>query len=118
VHAKAAWHEVTLASILSGTDPFPTRDLASFFFAAGVLVVAGRRLPPAWSFFAALCLLPPLALGILGMPRYTSVCFPIFAATGAILARCPVAVRVLVLAAFAVVLVLFAARILALELMP
>jgi hypothetical protein len=118
VHAKAAWHEVTLGSILAGTDRFPVRDLAPLGFAMVVLALAGRRLPVAWLCFTALCLLPPLALGILGMPRYTSVCFPVFVATGILLASAPVALRVATLATFAVALLLFAERVFLVRYMP
>jgi hypothetical protein len=118
VHAKAAWHEVTLASLLAGADALPMRDLSAFVFAAVVLALTWRRLPVAWLVFAGLALLPSLALGILGMPRYTSICFPVFAATGTLLARCPVAVRIAVLGASGAALFLFADRIFRLELMP
>jgi hypothetical protein len=83
-----------------------------------VLVLAGWRLPLAWLFFTALCLLPSLGLGILGMPRYTSVCFPLFAATGAFLARRGPLFRCAVLASFALVLLVFANRIFILRNMP
>jgi hypothetical protein len=118
VHAKSAWHEVTLLSILEGRDPVPLRDLAPLGFAVVVLAATWRRLPAAWLGFAALCLLPSLALGILGMPRYTSVCFPVFAAFGTLLARWPLPLRVAALGTSAVLLLLFAERVFLLESMP
>jgi hypothetical protein len=111
VHAKAAWHEVTLGSILAGTDPAPIRDLAPLGLAAIVLALAWRRLPVAWLAFVALCLLPSLGLGILGMPRYTSVCFPVFVAIGTLLASAPLVIRLAALTTFAVALLLFAERV-------
>jgi len=118
VHAKSAWRETTLATILGGRDPIPRLDGAPFVFVAVVLALAGWRLPAAWLLFTALCVLPSLGLGILGMPRYTSVCFPLFSATGTILARRGPLLRVAVLAFFALLLLLFANRIYLLRNMP
>lgn len=117
-HAKAAWREVTLTSLLGGTDRVPKIDLAAFAFAAGVLALAWRRLPVEWLLYAALALLPSLALGLLGMPRYTAACFPLFVAAGIVLARLPRAARVAALAASAAALAFLARRILLLEHMP
>jgi hypothetical protein len=118
VHAKSAWRETTFATILGGRDPIPRIDGAPLVFVAVVLAFAGWRLPPAWLLFTALCVLPSLGLGILGMPRYTSVCFPLFSATGTLLARRGPLFRCAVLGFFAVVLLLFANRIFLLRNMP
>ena len=118
VHAKAAWHEVTLASLLAGTDRLPKLDLAPFALAVVVLALAWRRLPAGWLVLAALSLLPSLGLGILGMPRYASSCFPVFVAGGMALARLPRAAVAALLAAFAFALVSFGMRVLLAEHMP
>lgn len=89
VHAKAAWAETTLGGVLAGRDTFPKLDLAVFALAAAVLLATVRRLPVSWLAFAALWIVPSLFLGILGMPRYVSICFPVFAAAGLLLARAP-----------------------------
>lgn len=118
VHAKSAWRETTIATILSGRDPVPRLDGAPLVFVAIALAVAGWRLPLPWLVFTALCVVPSLGLGILGMPRYTSVCFPLFSATGIFLARRGPLFRVAVLAFFAYLLLLFANRIFLLRNMP
>lgn len=118
LHAKAAWSEISLGGIVAGRDPFPKLDLAAFVFAAAVLLVAAPRLPLAWLLFAALWLLPSLLLGILGMPRYVSVCFPVFAAAGLLLGRAPASARLGILAVSAAGLLLLAVRISSLRMMP
>ena len=117
-HAKAAWHEVTLASLLSGTDRLPKIDLAALASAAVVLALAWRRLPAGWLLYAALALLPSLGLGLLGKPRYTAACFPLFVAAGIVLARLPRPAQVAALACSAAGLVFLARRILLTEHMP
>jgi hypothetical protein len=118
VHAKGAWHEVTLASLLAGRDRLPKLDLAALAFALPVLAVAWRRIPAGWLILAAATLLPPLALGVLGMPRYTAACFPLFFACGVVLARLPRPARAVVLAGFAAGLLFLGRRILLVEHMP
>jgi len=118
LHAKAAWSEISLGGIVAGRDPFPKLDLAAFVFAAAVLLVAAPRLPLAWLLFAALWLLPSLLLGILGMPRYVSVCFPVFAAAGLLLGRAPASARLGILAVSAAGLLMLAVRISSLRMMP
>ena len=118
VHAKAAWREVTLASLLAGTDPVPKADLAPLALAALLLALAWRRLPGEWLVFAALALLPSLGLGILGMPRYAAACFPVSVAAGIVLARLPQSSRVVALGCAALALFLVAQRIFVAEQMP
>lgn len=118
VHAKAAWHEVTLASLLAGADRLPKLDLAPLVLAALVIGLAWRRLPPGWLVLAALTLLPSLALGILGMPRYTAACFVVFVACGFALARLPRGAAAAVLVAFAFGLMALGVRVLRAEHMP
>ncbi len=89
VHAKAAWAETTLGGVLAGRDVFPKLDLGVFASACAVLLATARRLPASWLAFAALWIVPSLFLGILGMPRYVSICFPVFAAAGLLLGRVP-----------------------------
>jgi len=92
VHAKAAWAETTLGGVIAGRNVLPKLDLAAFALAAGCLLACARRLPPSWLAFAVLWIVPSLFLGILGMPRYVSSCFPVFAAAGLLLARAPRAI--------------------------
>lgn len=118
VHAKAWWHEVTVASLLAGADRLPKLDLAPLALAAVVLGLAWRRLPSGWLVLAALMLLPSLGLGILGMPRYTAACFVVFVACGMALARLPRGAAAGVLALFAFGLLAFGLRVLRAEQMP
>lgn len=116
--AKAAWHEVTIGALLAGDERPPKIDLAALAFAISVLVLAWRRLSADWLLYAALALLPSLGLGILGMPRYTAACFPLFVAAGIVLARLPRPLRVTALACSAAGLVFLAQRILLTRHMP
>lgn len=116
--AKTAWHEVTLAALLAGAERLPKLDLVPLAFAAGVLALAWRRVPGDWRLYAALALLPSLGLGLLGMPRYTAACFPLFFAAGVLLARLPRPLQVASLVASAAGLVFLARRILLTEHMP
>lgn len=117
-NAKAAWHEVTLASLLAGRDVPPKLDLAPLALAVALLALAWRRMPPGWLVLAALALLPSLGLGILGMPRYTAACFPVFVACGIVLARLPRGAAMAVLGTFAFGLATFGLRVLRAEHMP
>lgn len=116
--AKAAWHEVTIGALLAGRERLPKIDLAALAFAFGVLALAWRRLSADWLLYAALALLPSLFLGLLGMPRYTAACFPLFVAAGIVLARLPRPLRVAALACSAAGLVFLAQRILLTRHMP
>jgi len=118
VHAKAAWHEVTLVSLLSGADSLPKLDAAPLVLAVLVIGLAWRRLPAGWLVLAALTLLPSLGLGILGMPRYTAACFVVFVAGGMALARLPRGAVAAILAAFAFGLLSLGVRVLRSEHMP
>jgi hypothetical protein len=99
-------------------DPLPKIDLAPIAFAAVVLALSWRRLPGAWLLLAALMLLPSFGLGVLGMPRYTAACFPLFVAAGIVLARLPRAARVALLGCAALALLYVARRIVSAEQMP
>lgn len=61
------------------------------------LVVTVRRIPRAWTVFGALVLLPPFALGVVGLARYANHTFPVFVSSGLILERLPRPARVVVL---------------------
>ncbi len=50
---------------------------------------AGGSSRGAWTLYAALYLLPPLALGVVGLARYSAECFVPFVVAGALLARWP-----------------------------
>jgi len=104
--AKSSWGEVTLGNLL-----FPTADYGALVhFGLGVVAIAAvvverRRLPAPWLVLTALYLLPPLALGVIGLGRYTNECFAPFVAFGNLLARLPMQLRGLLLAASAAGLV-------------
>jgi hypothetical protein len=74
--AKSAWHEISLWKYVRD----PADLIASWNLVIGVLAVVlyvyqRRRQPVAWSVHAYLTLLPALALGLVGLVRYTSQCF-------------------------------------------
>jgi hypothetical protein len=52
-------------------------------------VVLRRRIPLAWQVFAAIWLLPPLVVAVVGMGRYSNECFPAMAAIAMVLSRFP-----------------------------
>lgn len=118
VHAKAAWAETTLGGVLAGSDTLPKLDLGMFGIAVTLLLGTSRRLPASWLVFAALWIVPSLFLGILGMPRYVSACFPVFAAAGLLLARFPRTIDGPLLAAGASGLAFLAWRIASGRMMP
>ncbi|HEX6310121.1 MAG TPA: hypothetical protein VF152_00675, partial [Acidimicrobiia bacterium] len=117
--AKSSWGEVTLANLL-----FPVADYGALVhFALAVVALAAvvverRRLPVAWIALAALYLVPPLALGVIGLGRYTNECFPPFVAFGNLLARIPPGLRAFLLVASATVLVACATAVIRYDYVP
>jgi hypothetical protein len=118
LRAKSAWAEVTALSVLSGRHALPTVDTASGAFAVLSIAVAWRRIPAAWIVLAVLWLLPPLVLGILGLPRYVATCFPVFVAVGYISQRVRPVLVGSALAVFAAGLAVLTARIGSGRMMP
>jgi hypothetical protein len=86
-HAKAAWHEVTLAGLVSHASRPAVVHLVLASIAAAFLVAARRRLPASWQVLGVLSLVPSLALGVVGLGRYANECFPVFAAGADWMAR-------------------------------
>jgi hypothetical protein len=85
--AKRAWDELTIVRFV---QTWPRDALPHVFVAAlaiTLVVVAVRRLEPAWVVFAACYLLPSLALGLVGLGRYSGECFPVLVACGIALER-------------------------------
>jgi hypothetical protein len=89
VKAKEAWDELTVVEVFQVNVHWPLPHL--FLGIAAVLAVwlGWRILPWHWIAFAALYLLPPLFLGVVGMARYAAECFVPFVTAGALLARWP-----------------------------
>ncbi len=86
-HAKKAWHEVTLPTLLSRPTPNAVLHLFVAALAVGLVVAARRVIPRSWSWLTGLYLTPSLALGVIGMARYATDCFPPAVAAGAVLER-------------------------------
>jgi hypothetical protein len=100
-HAKRAWNEITIVGFVQtwARDALPHVVVA--VLAIGLIVVAVRRLQPAWIVFAACYLLPSLGLGLVGLGRYSGECFPVLIACGIALERVPRAMAAILLAASA-----------------
>jgi hypothetical protein len=100
-HAKRAWNELTIVGFVQtwARDALPHVVVA--VLAIGLIVVAVRRLQPAWIVFAACYLLPSLGLGLVGLGRYSGECFPVLIACGIALERVPRTMAAFLLAASA-----------------
>jgi Mannosyltransferase (PIG-V) len=107
-HAKHAWHELTLLGLFERNRIAGTVHLLLACAAVAAIVAVRERIPRSWSVLTVLYLVPSLALGIIGLGRYTTECFPPFAAGGELLARQRRPVRGAVFTAFVVTQVFFA----------
>ena len=87
--AKSAWHEVPLVEAVIHLRAHALPHVACAAVVVFALVVERHRLPLAWKVFAALWLLPPLILAVVGMGRYANECFPAMAAVALVLSRFP-----------------------------
>jgi len=85
--AKAGWDEVQLNEFLA--DPVIGVTVHALVGLGGVLavVLAARKLPVAWTLLAAVLILPSLALGIIGLGRYTNEAFPVAMAMAVLAGR-------------------------------
>jgi hypothetical protein len=99
--AKGAWNELTIVGLVQtwGRDALPHLVVAAV--AITLVLVAARRLQPAWIVFAACYLLPSLGLGLMGLGRYSGECFPVLVACGIALERVPRTISAILLAASA-----------------
>jgi hypothetical protein len=89
VTAKAAWHEVNIVGFLERPTPNAALHLSVAALALVVVLVSRRRHPREWSWFTFLYIVPSLALGVVGLARYTTETFPPFIAAGALVAKRP-----------------------------
>ncbi len=102
ISAKGAWDEISIVEALTRAyAKFVGAHLVLGVAALGVVAVAAltrRGLPWPWILFTAAYLLPPFAVGLVGMGRYSNECFVPFVAAGIFMARWrrPVAVALLV----------------------
>jgi hypothetical protein len=89
VHAKQAWDEITVVEVVRQHMKWPLPHLV-LGVAAIVAIGLGRKLVPwPWVLFGVLYLAPPLALGVVGLARYSAECFVPFVTAGSLLARWP-----------------------------
>jgi hypothetical protein len=102
-HAKKAWHEVTLPTLLGHPTPNAVLHLFAASLAVGLVLAARRVIPRSWSWFTGLYLAPSLALGVIGLARYATDCFPPVIAAGALLERRSNRVTVTVITALALI---------------
>jgi hypothetical protein len=108
--SKAGWEEMTLVEFV--TDPL-FQPLAVFHVVAFVVFVVPyalrfRSQPPAWGVIVVLTIAPPLALGVIGLARYSVLAFPMAFATAEVLSRQRLWIRVLGLTVGAIALVALA----------
>ncbi len=85
--AKAGWPEVTALDFLNKLHKYAIPHVALALAAVAAAVVMWRKLPRSWLVLTALYLVPPLFIGIVGLGRYATECFPPFVAAGELLAR-------------------------------
>jgi hypothetical protein len=106
--AKRAWNELTIVQFVQTwpRDALPHIVVAAL--AIALIVVAARRLQPAWVLFAACYLLPSLGLGLVGLGRYSGECFPVLVACGIALERAPRTITAILLATSATAMALVA----------
>jgi hypothetical protein len=86
-NAKSGWPEVTIVDFVNKLHKYAIPHLALALAAIAAVVVMWRKLPRAWLVLTALYLVPPLFIGIVGLGRYATECFPPFVAGGELLAR-------------------------------
>lgn len=79
---KQAWREVPLAEVMlfRTTDPSAYTHVALALAAIVAVWIARRRMPGAWVVFLAAYLLPSTVMGVVGVGRSVSECFPPFVA--------------------------------------
>lgn len=118
VHAKEAWHEVTLPQIVARTAPLPRIDALAAAFGLLLLLAGVRLVPRAWWLFGMLWLVPSLFLGIVGFPRYVATCFPVFVIAGRLLEPLPARIRAGLLGLSALALLHVSMLVLSLRLCP
>ncbi|MGH9026872.1 MAG: hypothetical protein ACRDWD_12270 [Acidimicrobiia bacterium] len=116
---KSAWVELDLLDVVRWQAKLSVIPHLGLGLAAlGVTAWKRRSLPPAWVVLTVIYLIPPLALGIVGMGRYAAECFPPFIAAGMVLAGWSSRGRALVLASGAIGMVLLGMTVVHFTLVP
>jgi hypothetical protein len=81
VTSKAAWHEITLQSVLLDRDMLSSPDLRLHLALAVPFLLAAslrmRALPISWRALAMMWVIPSLFLGMIGLARYALTAFPV-----------------------------------------
>jgi hypothetical protein len=99
--AKRAWNELTIVGFVQSWGPDALPHVGVALLAIALVLVAARRLPPAWIVFTGCYLLPSLGFGLIGLGRYSGECFPVLIACGIALERVPRAIAAIPVAASA-----------------
>lgn len=88
-NTKDSWPEVSLIDFVQEPWNFdsPAAHLALGAVALLAVWLCRRSLPTSWLVWTGLVLLPPLAVGLVGMGRYATECFPVFIAAGQVVDR-------------------------------
>lgn len=108
ITAKRAWDENTLYEAIRRPTNQTTWQVAVGIAAIVVILASRRRQPVAWTVHALLCILPALALGVVGLIRYAAQAFPISIGLASGATRRGAAVTALTLGACAALLVTYA----------
>lgn len=103
--AKVGWHESTVLEILDHSDWNTRFHLGAALVAIAVVAWQWRKLEAGWLVLAGTYLVPSLALGIVGLGRYSNTVFPVFAAAGEAVAPRTIWTRAVVYTAGAVMTV-------------
>lgn len=108
--AKAGWDELTLVEFLTDVadQPLALFHIAWFTFFAIAYATGVRRQPPAWMVIVILGVVPALALGVIGLARYSVLAFPMTFAVADVLANRPRWIVVSLLSTSAITTVIFA----------
>jgi hypothetical protein len=85
--AKEAWEELTVVEVLQHGVAWTAPHLGLGGLAIAAIVLGRRLVPWSWTAFGLAYLLPPLAVGVVGLARYSAECFVPFVAGAALLAR-------------------------------
>ena len=84
--AKSGWPEVSVIDFVNNGHKYAVPHLALAAIALTAVIIVWRKVPVAWIALTVLYLVPSLFVGMVGLGRYATECFPPFVAAGDLLA--------------------------------